>query len=110
MGYKLVKDMTEEERKKKNEINRLYRQSPGGIKNGRIQHWRDRGIVYPDYNDLYIYVYLEMTRCETCKIDFINRHKKYCRVVDHCHYTGEIRGIICKSCNAKLEKQKKLTF
>ena len=121
---KLVKDMTEEEheRKKAREKisgkkyreknkekvkakNRKYRETEAGKKSSRIQHWLNRGIVYPDYQDLYHYVYHECNHCETCKEEFIDNHNKYRRVIDHCHITYEIRGIICHSCNAKLKKQ-----
>lgn len=39
-------------------------------------------------------------RCSIC-----NKHEekfKYKLAVDHCHLTGEIRGLLCNNCNAGL--------
>lgn len=38
-------------------------------------------------------------KCEICEKDFKNFSSAY---LDHCHYTGEIRGVLCPSCNTKL--------
>ncbi len=108
---KLVKDMTKEEQERVNargrEKGKIYRKNnrKKELKRCRIKNWIKRGIVYPDYNDLYHYVYFECTHCEMCKEQFIDKHNKFRRVIDHSHITHEIRGIICHSCNAKLEKQ-----
>tara|TARA_R110000764_G_C10822941_1_gene361846 strand:+ start:129 stop:485 length:357 start_codon:yes stop_codon:yes gene_type:complete len=114
---KLVKDMTPEQReankraydKKYYENNREklkansknYKQTEAGKKSDRITHWRLRGIVYHDFEDLYDYVYNECSHCENCCHKFIDKHNKYRRCVDHCHETGEIRAIICHSCNVR---------
>jgi hypothetical protein len=39
--------------------------------------------------------------CPICQEPMLDM--KLC-VVDHCHHTGEIRGVICRWCNAQLGK------
>ena len=48
---------------------------------------------------------LNSDRCEICKKKVkILKDKEWLRVsvVDHCHTTGKIRGILCSQCNAAL--------
>ena len=49
--------------------------------------------------------------CFICKEKFENKYlkdKKYCTVKDHCHYTGEQRGVAHRICNLKQNVPKKL--
>ena len=42
--------------------------------------------------------------CHICKGKFKNKYlkdKKYCKVIDHYHYTGEYRGSAHSTCNLK---------
>ena len=89
---KLVKDMSPEEHEKVKAYKRAH---------SKIYDWKKRGVVYHDFDDLHEYVYNECTHCENCAHQFIDKHNKYRRCVDHCHETGEIRGIICHSCNIR---------
>ncbi len=34
-------------------------------------------------------------RCAICK-------RKHCLVVDHCHHTGTVRGLLCRKCNSAI--------
>ena len=36
------------------------------------------------------------------------KDKKYCKVRDHCHYTGEYTGAACSICNLKYSVPKKI--
>ena len=48
--------------------------------------------------------------CYICKEKFENKYlkdKKYCKVRDHCHYTGEYRGTAHSICNLKYSVPKK---
>ena len=49
--------------------------------------------------------------CYICKEKFENKYlkdKKYCKVRDHCHYTGEYRGAAHSICNLKYSVPKKI--
>ena len=56
------------------------------------------------YETVQIYYYI-------CKEKFENNYlkdKKYCKVTDHCHYTGEYRGAGHSKCNSKYTVPKKI--
>lgn len=61
------------------------------------------GLTTESYNSL---VEKQNGKCAICKIkDFggvSNTGNKYELVVDHCHTTGEVRGLLCSSCNKML--------
>ena len=49
--------------------------------------------------------------CYTCKEKFENKYlqdKKYRKVSDHCHYTGQYRGAAHSVCNFKYSVSKKI--
>ena len=49
--------------------------------------------------------------CYICKEKFENKYvkdKKYCKVRDHCHYTGEYRGAAHTICNLQHSVPKKI--
>ena len=49
--------------------------------------------------------------CYICKEKFENKYlkdKKYCKVRDHCHYTGKYRGATHNKCNLKYSVPKKI--
>lgn len=57
------------------------------------------GITHTDYDML-----LQQRQkgcCAICKVDFSIIHSKKIHI-DHCHYTGVIRGILCNKCNTRL--------
>ena len=72
-----------------------YRQTPAGIKSNTIAGWKERGLIHPDYDELYTR-YLSAKNCEVCRKEFEN---SYDRCMDHCHETGKFRQFLCRRCN-----------
>ena len=84
------------------EYNKEYNKTPAGIKSYRISNWRKRDIIHDNYDELYK-EYIETERCDICGI-YLTEDKvktKTTRCLDHCHETGEVRNIVCNSCNIK---------
>lgn len=52
------------------------------------------------YNDYQYMIYLQENRCAIC-----NKHQNTLSVtmaIDHCHDSGQVRGLLCSSCNLGL--------
>ena len=80
------------------EYHQAYCQSDKGRKSYRISAWKQRGVKCDDYNALYDR-YIATTNCEICDCVLTTGTKKDCRCLDHNHISGEVRNILCKSCN-----------
>ena len=83
------------------EYRKEYNQTSEGRKSLRIATWKNRGIISEDFVNVYK-IYIETEKCMDC--DCILTDGPVCpskRVLDHCHVTGEIRAILCFSCNVK---------
>lgn len=76
------------------ECQRIYSRS--FIKKAKLRE--NYGITLDEYNEM-----LEMTggRCPICKIEFDKEEQRW-PVVDHCHSSGQVRGILCNRCNCGL--------
>lgn len=60
----------------------------------RLQRKRKYGLSHEDFESLIDY---QEGKCAICKIDFKSMPKGAC--VDHCHVSGQIRGLLCSNCN-----------
>ena len=81
-----------------NKKNREYSQTEGGIKLHRIANWKFTGMILKedeDWDSIYR-KYIECKKCEQCNNVFKNSMDRH---LDHCHTTGFIRNIVCRSCN-----------
>jgi len=77
------------------EMCKSYYENPQKYKTTAIHKWKSRGVIYPDFEDLYD-VYINTMECSHCNKPF---KKSIDRCLDHCHETGAFRAIVCHSCN-----------
>ena len=60
-----------------------------------IYKWKSRGVIYPDYDELY-QTYINTLECQHCLKEFKSTRD---RCMDHDHQTGQFRMIVCQKCN-----------
>lgn len=79
---------------------------PKEHKGRKKAEWKYLGMKFTNEDfEMYIYPeYIKETHCDLCNNKFESIHY---RQLDHNHTTGEIRNIVCKSCNLKKYDRKK---
>ena len=82
-------------KEKKRIQHKNYGQTPQGKRSTRISGWKSAGVI-GDLSKFYDEKYITATNCDVCNKEFST---SYYRCLDHCHTTGEIRQILCRSCN-----------
>ena len=99
------KEYSKNNKERIKEVNKIYYQSPVGIKNGLLNTWRQRGVIETDqytFDELYE-TYLYHTNCEECNVELTTGRfmTKTTKCLDHDHETGKFRDILCHTCNVK---------
>tara|TARA_R110000782_G_scaffold202504_1_gene291036 strand:- start:387 stop:695 length:309 start_codon:yes stop_codon:yes gene_type:complete len=91
-----------------NEYMRRYNKTPQGRMRKKILRWKKWGIKLPEgYGEnwviFYEQEYLGTTHCEECDIELTEDryNTPTTRCLDHDHYTGKFRNILCFVCNIK---------
>ena len=101
-----ILDYAQEYRKNNKEKIKEYRKTPSGKKTLTKASWKRWGLNMENFEEIYN-IYITTTTCNKCKILLTTGSKTTCttKCMDHCHYSGEFRRILCNSCNCKEPKQ-----
>lgn len=80
---------------------KAYYDTPEGYKYKIEKAWRDKGMLFTteEYTNLLVE---QNYGCAICGAKSNKNGSRLC--VDHCHTTGNIRGLLCHDCNTTLGK------
>ena len=108
VSYEKHKDTAKEYYKKNQEeinaYNKAYNKTERGLKMNTIAYWKRRGIVHPNFEELYEY-YINTKRCEICFCELTkDRYStKTTKCLKHDKETGLFRNVICHSCSSTIK-------
>tara|TARA_E500000318_G_C3494103_1_gene185615 strand:- start:44 stop:559 length:516 start_codon:yes stop_codon:yes gene_type:complete len=89
------------QKKNRDKVNAYHReqrrQKPHQEKNRRLKH--RFGITLQDYNNM---LREQDNKCLICDIEMTHDSERTRIVVDHCHTTEKVRGLLCSPCNKGL--------
>lgn len=76
--------------------------------NKRSTEWHYQTYYGISYSDFLTLANTQNNKCQICSVDltFGTEKKATKAVLDHCHTTGKIRGVLCSACNTALGKFK----
>jgi hypothetical protein len=82
------------------EKQKLWRDSPEGQLKERARHLKRKfGITIEDYDRMFKE---QDGKCKICSTESFGDSRCKYFTVDHCHDTGNIRGLLCNRCNTAL--------
>jgi hypothetical protein len=88
-------------KEKRREQRNIYAKTEEGKKAKKKGSWKFSGLHIGDDFDLIYERYINCKKCEFC-----NKEIKR-RLMEHNHYSGECRGIVCDSCNRYMAQKDK---
>ena len=95
------------DKEKDNAKHRAYSRTAGGIRLGRLCNWRKRGVIFASKEEesAFYLLFINTHNCELCGMKFDDNYRNQKRCLDHCHISGLVRNIVCRSCNSSLPRQ-----
>jgi len=93
--YQDNKEKIDAQKKEYNKINKekiKLRQQEYELKRKYNITLKERNILLQEQNN----------KCKICSLEFNENIFKLKACVDHCHDTGKVRGLLCRTCNAGL--------
>ena len=87
----------ERDKEKNAAYEKAYIKTPKGKRGNTLSNWKRRGTI-GDLPKFYDERYLPATNCEVCHKEFKSTRDKN---MDHDHDSGEIRWVLCTSCNCR---------
>ena len=81
------------------ESERERRPKPGSVKSRSKHLWREYRMTIADFDAMML---AQESKCSICSGSIAGDCYKSTPMVDHCHKTGAIRGLLCRHCNCAL--------